>query len=408
MPFDKQNTRTRGNGISEDVITLTKDEKMSLARDRVRGVTRGIALLSGLTCDWEKLTSDSLTKGCSAVQTAVAQTKNFNGGNKDSVDWSKFGKSTGSFAYDKVAKYIGKIWDYVRAKIEQNDWLKRLCRLLNVGLNVALGYLKKALLSPEVMKQLVPFYGPLKSTIDAVNEAINVKGMVDSLARMSTAAADIAMGIPATAMGAFQKYARAETIRATGKAAYNFAKSIGMALLQAFTVGAASIATFTATVVETVMGIAYNFTQAFLFRKATDRCRGMVAGKVRPSTETFKLACAAAPFAGAVFLGAAHYIGSPNVAAAFSSSQKVLSSGMVQSAITSVSDVQKSAAKFVAASHFPITFHDAKAKEKFGWVMDMIKGSADSSPKSHIITQKAGLLDKIAAKMREAWAKNPL
>ena len=107
------------------------------------------------------------------------------------------------------------------------------------------------------------------------------------------------------------------------------------------------------------------------------------------SVDDFRGIVKGAPFVGAVFFGAAHYIGQFNLTSLLADTDMVISTNTLTDGVSKVGLAQKTACGYVANSHFEIGFRDSSSKKEYGWLLNAMKGYADDAPKSDFLTSQA-------------------
>ena len=372
--------------MSEASVQLDAREIMMLERQQHDGLVRGMTLLSTLTFRWQDLAIQGVGTAVS-VGTSAAGT--FGGGDDSSPTTAMERLSTGAddIAADQVTGLLGKAWQKVVARVNENDTVRDCARLLRLGLDQLLAWIKKILVSKQVIGQLVPFWGAIQGAYQGIMSAIETHGHRTAFESLRDMGPVVGAGFPAVALDAFTRYAKGEAIRAGAKSAYTFAKTIGSVLASIFSAGASSILDFVTSVVEAVTSFAYSVIQAVLFDRATEQCRVCVEERREMSVEDFRSIVKGAPFVGAVLFGAANYIGHFNLTALMSNPNHTISSSSLMYAVSKIGEAQRHGCHYVAASHFEIGFRDAD--QRFKWVIEMMQGYANDKPRSEILTEDA-------------------
>lgn len=378
-------------------VELNAKEIAMLEQAQHDGLCRGMTLLSTLTYRWEDLAIQGIS---SAASIGAASHSYGSASPPASETMARLSGEALDVAEGSIGLMLGKVWKKVEAKVNENQTLKDCCRLLKVGLDNLLGWIKKILASKQVLGQLVPFWGAIQGAYGGIMAAIETHGHRTAFESLKEMGPVIGSGFPTVAMEAFMKYAKVEGIRAGLKSAYTFAKTIGSVLAQIFSAGASSVIDFVTAVVEAVVSFAYSVIQAVLFDKATEKCRVCVEERQEMSVEDFRSIVKGAPFVGAVFFGAANYIGHFNLTALLSDTNKVISSSTMMNGVAKVGEAQRIACGYVQNSHFEIGFRDSASQEEYAWLLKMMRGYTDQ-PVSDFLTGNATRWQRFKHKVKK-------
>lgn len=386
-------------------IVLNAKEKEMLDDAQVEGLKRGMSLLSSLTYDWEALAWQAAS---SAVN--IANSQAFASDSPESKSgMERASTSADDIVFDKASSAIktllGKAWDKVEAKIISDPMILRLVKVLKLGLSTVLAWIKKIVLSAEVLGKLVPFYGAVSGMIDGAKLAFETHGHRTAFDNIKETSKQIAAGFPSVAIDAFGRYVKIEAVRSGLKTAYTFAKTLASVLLQVFTMGISSVVDFATSIFEAVSSFAYSAFQAITFGKATELCRECVKEKKLMSIDDFRTICASSAFVGCVFFGAANYIGHFNLTAVLSEGTNTISSSSMMGAVAKVGETQKLASRYVASSAFEMKFMSNEEESQYGWALKMMKGYANDAPKSEFLTDNASRFTKFKHMTKKLYFK---
>ncbi len=389
-------------------LKLTDREYAMLVDARDQGIKRGVSLLAKMRCDWESVLWEGAgsaaaiggSQGGEALYPADS-TNLFSSPLADAVPnvWDSLIPEESSAAFDLpakdapagIAKFL--LWALKKAvaKLKNNEWVQRFLKLVGLSMGFVAEVVKRKLLSGQVLASLIPFYGPLKSLIVGGVKAYHARQDDTSLDRLRAAAPQIGSGIPTAMFQRFDAFLVRELAMSAGKAAYNFGKGIASVLVAIFASAASSALELVMSVVEAVASFFYMAYQAITFQKATEKCRQWV--KYGDVSRELDLAdgVAACPFIGCLFFGGANYIGHFNLTAMLTDERYLRSANLIQ-AVSEVSAVQRIACQYIVRTKFPFQAIDAKDQ----WLIKMMNGLADSSPRSEFVTEDASAAVKFA------------
>ena len=381
-------------------LKLTDREYDMLLEARDQGIKRGVSLLAKMKCDWESIlwegAGSAAAIGGSKGGEALYPTDSgnlFSSPLADAVPgvWdSLVPDESASFnlpandAPAGIKKFL--LWALKRAllKLKNNEWVQRFLKLVGLTMGFVAEVVKRKLLSGQVLASLIPFYGPLKNLIVGGVKAYHARQDDTALDRLREAAPQIGSGIPTAMFEKFDAFLVRELALSAGKAAYNFGKGIASVLVAIFATAASSALEFVMSIVEAVASFFYMAYQAITFQKATDRCREWVKyGDVSRDLDLGD-GVAACPFLGCLFFGGANYIGHFNLTAMLTDERYLRSANLIQ-AVSDVSMVQRTACQYIVRTKFPFQSIDAKDQ----WLIKMMNGLADSSPRSEFVTDDA-------------------
>ncbi|MFK5915807.1 MAG: hypothetical protein QM484_15680 [Woeseiaceae bacterium] len=386
-------------------IILTTKEKEMLANAQYEGLKRGVLLLSTLTYDWEALAWQAIGSAVNITNSQVFQSDS----PESKKTMERLSTSGDEIAMDAAAKKIGslltKAWDKVEAKIRNDPWIERLVKVLKIGLSTLLAWIKKIILSKEVIGNLVPFYAATKGLIDGAKGVIETHGHRSTWDNLKSASPDIASGFPTVALNAFSQFVKVEGMRSAAKTAYTFAKTITSVLLQIFTMGISSVVDFVTSIIEAVSTFAYSVFQAVTFGKATNLCRECVQERRLMTVSDFQTICASSTYVGCVFFGAANYIGHFNITSVLSSETSIISSSSLLTSVAKVGEIQKSACSYILNSNFDMKFCSKNEENQYGWALQMMKGYGSDAPRSEFLTANASSFTKFKHYGKKLWRK---
>lgn len=376
-------------------IILNDKEMQMLESAQQAGLQRGVTLLSNLTFSKTQMAISGLQAG---VSIASASSSFASGGSDDTV-----GSIAGDAAEAKIQQLLHKCWDKAREKVENNIWLSRACDLLEVGINQLLSWVKGLIFSGGVLDKLVPLYGNIKGIVDGAIQAVDARSqhtVVDALGNMGP---QVSSGVATAALEGFTKYAQGEMLRAAGKSAWTFAKSIGGLLAEIFSFGAWTVISFATAVVEAIVGFAYGLVQAILFDRTTEKFGQYAEARSLPSAEDFRTIITGCPYVGCVFFAAANYIGHFNLTSVLASPNRVLSTKMLTESIPKINDAQLAACGYTRDSSFTLDFRSAEAQQEYTWILKMIEGYSTDTPKAEFLTQDATRWSRFKHKAKSAY-----
>jgi hypothetical protein len=389
-------------------LRLSDREYSMLLEARAQGIRRGVSLLAKMKCDWEAVlwegAGSAASIGGSKGGEALYPTDSgnlFSSPLADAVPavWESLVPEESSASFELPAKDapagISKflLWALKKAvsKLKNNEWVQRFLKLVGLTVGFVAEVVKRKLLSGQVLASLIPFYGSLKNLIVGGIKAYHARQDDTALDRLRAAAPQIGSGIPTVMFERFDAFLVRELALSAGKAAYNFGKGIASVLVAIFTAAASSALEFVTSIVEAVASFFYMAYQAITFQKATDKCREWV--KYGDVARDLDLAdgVAACPFLGCLFFGGANYIGHFNLTAMLTDERYLQSANLIQ-AVSEVSMVQRIACQYVVRTKFPFKTIDDKDQ----WLVTMMSGLADSSPRSEFVTDDASAAVKFA------------
>ncbi len=389
-------------------LKLTDREYDMLLAARDQGIKRGVSLLAKMKCDWESVLWEGAgsaaaiggSQGGEALYPADSENL-FSSPLADAVPgvWESLLPEESSASFDLPAKDaragIGKflLWALKRAvsKLKNNEWVQRFLKLVGLTMGFVAEVVKRKLLSGQVLSSLIPFYGPLKNLIAGGVKAYQARQDKTSLDRLHAAAPQIGSGIPTVMFQRFDAFLVQEMALSAGKAAYNFGKGIASVLVAIFATAASSALELVMSIVEAVASFFYMAYQAITFQRASDRCREWVKyGDVSRDLDLGD-GVAACPFLGCLFFGGANYIGHFNLTAMLTDERYLRSANLIQ-AVSDVSMVQRTACQYIVRTKFPFQSIDDKDQ----WLIKMMNGLADSSPRSEFVTDDASAAVKFA------------
>lgn len=382
-------------------IILTNKEKEMLQDAQQEGLKRGITLLSTLTYDWEALAWQAVG---SAVN--IANSQAFASDSPESTSGKERASTSGDeIAFTSIQTLLSKVWSKIEAKINNDPYIQRLVKVLKIGLSSVVAWIKKIILSKELIGNLVPGFAAVKGLIDGAIGVIETHGHRTAWESLKEASPSIAGGFPKVALDAFGRYVQIEGVRSGLKTTYTFAKTLTSLLLQIFTMGASSVFDFVTSIVEAVSSFAYSTFQAITFGKATDLCRECVKERKLMSVSDFQVICASSAFVGCVFFGAANYIGHFNLTSVLSNDASTIASSSLLASVAKVGEVQKLASKYVAGVNFEMKFRSKEEESEYGWTIKMMKGYASDAPKSEFLTANASNMTKFKHGVKKLFYK---
>jgi len=312
------------DGLSSTAIILSKGEAAFLAGDQEEGLKRGMILLSKLTFDWL-----SIAKGA-GKSTATLGYKAY----------KLSGDSTAEEAAEEISGFLRRAWSRATHRIGEDDTIRSCSRLLGVSRTEIFSIARTSILNSDVIQELVPFYGSVKTVIKGAKGVYDTKKKFDSLDELRSLRAAVDSGFPTVAINGFIKYAKNEAVRSALKTAYNFGKGIAKVLVDIFAAPVSSVVNFVTAVVEAIVSFAYNLLQGALFAKAAERARVCVEERMVMTIEDFRKIIGGCPFVGAVFFAGAHYIKHFSLIRLLSNEQRVISTnslteGLIPSSVGS-------------------------------------------------------------------------
>ena len=378
-------------------IKLSGKEAAMLQKAQDDGIARGVTLLSNLTFDRWDMGMRGLDAAVSVGTSTASFVKN-PGGSDDTA-----GSLLGDEAESKINKLLSKAWDKARTKLENTPFLVKACDLLERGLSQLLGYVKGLIFNGKVLGMLVPFYGNVKGIIDGAIMAVDTHSQRTSIDQLKAMGPQVASGVPTVALASFTSYARAEYLRSAGKTAYTFVKSIGGLLAEIFSFGAWTVISFTAAVVEAIFSFVNSLIQGMLFDRTTVLFRDYVKNNTMPSPAQFRTILGGCSFVGCAFFASANYIGHFNLTSALSSPDRVLSTSTTMAAVAAVGDAQRMACGYSSSAAFKLACRPGG--EQFKWVVDMMGGMADQSPKSEMLTENASKFVRFKYKAKRLFSR---
>ncbi|MEM6634823.1 MAG: hypothetical protein AAF667_02920 [Pseudomonadota bacterium] len=366
-------------------IVLSSKEKDLLNEAQEEGLKRAVTLLSYMTFSRKDMLKQGLYM---AKDIGMADYKNTQG----TIGTTK----AHGVADDEIKKLLNAAFDKAAEKLTKNDKLRKALSYLGKGLSELLVWVKGQLLSGSVLAMLVPLYGNVKDIIGGAIDAVKAYGQKTAIDTLNDASPIIAAGLPTEALSAFTSFAKAERARAAAKSAYTMAKGIGFLLAEIFTVGAATVVRFAASIVEAVVGFVYSMVQGVMFADATSKFHEWRAKDELPTPGQFRTLIGGCSFVGCVFFASASYIGHFNMTSALSDTNKILSTNMLMSSIPKVNEAQKMACGYIREHCFEI---DLRAEgKKYKWVKDMIKGYGTEKLHSEFVTKDASFWTKMKHK----------
>ena len=377
------------NMMATTGITLSDKEFGMLEEAQEQGLMRAVGLLSQMT----------YTKKSILVNGVFAAANIAGAGYKLGTGASHQVKGH-SVADNEIKKLLNAAFKKCGESISKNKTIRQACAYTGMALTEVMMFLKSILLSETVLATLVPLYGNVRGVISGASQAIEAHTKsthVDDLRAMEGA---IAPGLPTAALKAFTKYVRAEMVRTAAKSAYTMTKSIAGILAEIFTFGAWTVVTFVNAIVDAVMGFLYTWVQAELFTHACDRFNIYRVKQENPTAAEFRALVEGSSFVGAVFFGAANYIGHFNLCSVLSEPKRVVTSQGLMSAVMQVNDAQKMACGYVRGVGFSIGFRDAAAEKRYGWVRDMINGYGGKALHTSILNEDANMWTKFKHKAK--------
>lgn len=364
-------------------IKLSEGEQAMLVQAQEDGIMRGIDLLGRLTYSkWGMLKS-----GVGAAANIGSAAYSYGSAQTDSLG-SETGQGKGD-EYAKTERLVGKAWQTVASEIATNTALTKVASLLQVAVGSVLSWIKSLVLSVDVIGKAAPFFGNVKGLYDATKLARQSHVSFKNGAMLTEMSSAVASGVPSIALKSFITYAKSEGVRLAAKSAYTYAKSLGGIIAEIFTLGAWSLVELITSIVEAVAGFAYSLMNGILFEKVCARCRDYMIANDTPPADEFRTMISGSPFAGAVFFAGAFRIGQFNISSVLSNENRVISTNTLTNALTQINEAQKVACSYVAASHFEMTLRYASDKQEHGWILKAMKGYADETPKTDLLTENA-------------------
>jgi hypothetical protein len=377
--------RARSNAISgsRDFLALkpTDVELQMLENARRDGLIRGVTLLSKMTCDVEALVWAGL-RGA-ATTTAGGMSYGYASSAPAALAIDRASSGVGEVGPGTVANFLE--WAYAKAadKIVSNEWVQRLVKAFGIGLSVLLDWIKKTILNADLIKALIPLYGPVKGLIDTGIRIYDAASASNALNRILQAAPQIGSGLPTVMFRQLSEYLSREVALNAGKAVYNFGKSLVTVLVGVFAAPAASALSLITSIIEAITSFVYLVFQGLTFKSATDKCREWVKVGDFDQDLDFSDGIAACPFIGCAFFGAANYMGHFNLSAMLTK-PRLLTSANLTLAVGEVSAVQKVACQYVKSTEVPF-----KIDSEYDWVLKMMRGYASDAPRSEFLTEDA-------------------
>jgi hypothetical protein len=371
-------TRLRSNAVCyQDSSYIDSTQADLLAELRQQGIARGIHFLGALDVKWEDMLWQAAGKTLS-VGLSQAQL-----GPKGPAARPMGGKGLQDLAVDatteKIGGFLKKVIEKARAKLSESPWVTRATRVLGLGLDVLLTYVKQVLLSKEVIGAFIPFWNTIKGGYDAVMRGVEAYRIQGSIELLAANAALIGSGIPSVAMRGFGTYLRGERNASVGASLYTFGKTIASTVLTIVTAGAGSLVALATKIVELVVSLVSNFYQAWVFSRACEQCRTWdLTGSVDELEDNFSTVCAGCPLLGAYFFAVADYIGTINLTSMFAKGRSVVADSVVWTAGAQVFEVQKLACDYITKVQFQPTFRSG-AGGQLAYLLEGIKSTAAAS-----------------------------
>lgn len=374
---------------SRDFLVLKPNardlELLNTAHDD--GIKRGVSLLAKFTCDVESIVWSGLSSAASV--TSGAMTYGLPESTPSSSAMGRASTNVGDVAYGGVSGFLEWAYGKVVEKIKSNEWIQRVTKVFGIGLKWVLDYVKKLLLSKELIQNLIPLYGPIKGLIDTGIKIYDAASASNALNRIAAAAAQIGSGLPTLMFEHLKNYLSREVVVNAGKAVYTFGKSLATILVSVFAAPAATALSLVTSVVEAVSSFVSLVYQGLTFKGATDKAREWVrVGNIAADLDLSE-GVAACPFLGCLFFGAANYMGHFNLSAMMTK-PALLTSANLSLAVGEVSAVQKVACEYVKSTSVPFKVIDSKDE----WIIKMMKGYASNSPRSEFLTENASAKTK--------------
>ena len=383
--------RARSNAVSgsRDFLALKPTVvELDMLRDaRDNGIIRGVTLLSKMTCDVESV----IWSGVSSAASLTAGNLSFGhaAGGPEATAMGRASSNAGEVTYGTVGNFLEWAYEQAADKIRSNEWVQRLVKVFGLGLKFLLEYIKKTLISADLIKTLLPVHGPVKGLIDTGMRVYDAASASNALNRINQAAAQIGSGLPTVMFKNLQDYLTREVAMNAGKAVYTFGKSLANVLLSVFAAPAATVLSLVTGVIEAVTSFVYLVFQGLTFKGATDKCRDWLkVGDIQEGLE-FGEGIAACPFIGCMFFGAANYMGHFNLSAMLTK-PSLLTSANLTLAVSEVSAVQKVACQYVKSTQVPFKCTDSS----YDWVLQMMNGMASNAPRSEFLTEDASMKTK--------------
>lgn len=254
----------------------------------------------------------------------------------------------------RMAAFLKKLWEKARDKIMSHPILSRLAKLAGVGMVFLLGWVKKVILSLDLLKALVPFYGPIKSLIDTAIAAKGAWEVATVVDKIKAASSSIGSGVPTIALNAFRDFVNRDKQIAVGSTVWTAVKGLASVLLTIFTMGLSSVVELVTQCVEAVVSTAYRLFQAITFDKA--------AGKIQDKVQTGSVGlvhlhmsdiCGGCPYMGALYFAGADYIGKDALVALIGTEKFITADAMTANR-TVISALKTQAQEYLKAGRFEL------------------------------------------------------
>jgi len=400
----KQYTRPRSNAFSEPKpkpaeYKADNIDKIFTPEMQQQGFDKGMRFLSTIQADWNSIGMSVVGTAASALSAAKLITASEPESNsaieRASSELNELVSDGMSAAVNAVPdsqklndikEYMEAIWNKIKVKIEESPKIKKALDALKIGLNVLLAQLKELILSAEVLKTLVPFYGVIKGTYHTIKGVIDTRSHHNNWLNLQTISESFAEGIPSIAMQGFIDYVETQRLIEGAKTTYTGAKTLCSLLLQVCTMGISSVFEFASKIAEAVSSFAYAMYETYVVVKFTGFCKEWGSRGKNITDEQFREICAGAPLISCIFIGCsgAQMIPPHCLGALFYSGKKTI--GASEFSVTCINLMK---AKYLAREYYrksPV--HLTTSRKEYEWWINILEGKSKdyTQPTAQLIT----------------------
>ncbi|MGD8278005.1 MAG: hypothetical protein PVH00_08260 [Gemmatimonadota bacterium] len=358
--------------------TVTLDQKTrDLLRDmRTEATSRSVAMIAAMDVDWTSFAFDQIG-AMSSLAIDLGHTDYGSGWEHAQNNKTSLGQFESTAAGKILNVCLKKSGDILDA----DERVENVLKGAGIGVNVVLGVLKYHLFQDGVMSKAVPFFGPLKESVDAVARGSVDLRLAGKSSQRVTAARSLLMPTSdaATAIDAFQTLLQIETAKTVTDMAYRLLKDTALIVTNVLTSGAMTVVQVVTAIVEVVVAFVYQLVYCLVFQSSVKKCREWVTGRAMPEDLDFRGWTASCPLLGAYFIvGLAAGGGATTALSMFGQPGVELSSTDFQAASTKLLKVRQAAAAYVNKSPVDVKWTGPNG-EKYKWIDSLVKSEAKSA-----------------------------
>ncbi|NND92158.1 MAG: hypothetical protein HKN42_14960 [Granulosicoccus sp.] len=358
------------------VVTLDEPTRNLLRDMRADAAGRAVSMIAAMDVDWTSFAFDQIGSfGSLAIDLGHTDY----GGTWQAAQNNA--TSIGQFESTAAGKIFNVILDKANQELVSDERVENVLKGAGLGITFVLGVVKYHLFKEGVMSKAVPFFGPVKDTVDAIaSGSVNLRLEQKSFRRVNAAKSLIVPNSDvATAFDSFETLLKIETTKTVTDMSYRLLKDTAVIVTSVFTMGASSVIQIVASIVEVVVGFVYQLVYCLVFQQSVGKCREWTQASASPSDLDFRGWSASCPLLGAYFLvGTAAGGGATTALSMFSQPGVAINSTDFQGAAVKLLKVRQSAAAFINRSPVSVKWTGPNG-EKYKWIDGLIEHDATSA-----------------------------